>query len=103
MEGFFTPEIQEKLNAVMREYEIEIPSDAVAYCIEQVYDRLETFEFCDGETPCKEYDQEKHCCHRWTKVIRDTLNHMPKRKKGHWVEVYGYYTPGGDPVWKCSE
>ena len=27
----------------------------------------------------------------------------PERKKGHWVEVYGYYTPGGDPVWKCSE
>ena len=28
---------------------------------------LNEFEWC---TDCKEYDQEKHCCHRWTKVIR---------------------------------
>lgn len=24
-------------------------------------------------------------------------------KRGHWVIVHGYCTPGGDPVWKCSE
>lgn len=24
-------------------------------------------------------------------------------KKGKWVEVHGYATPGGDPVWACSE
>jgi len=24
-------------------------------------------------------------------------------KVGHWVEVHGYVTPGGDPVWACSE
>ena len=36
--------------------------------------QYETFEFCaQGEQPCKEYDQEKHCCHRWTKVIRQTI------------------------------
>lgn len=22
---------------------------------------------------CKEYDQDAHCCHRWTKVIRKTI------------------------------
>ena len=22
---------------------------------------------------------------------------------GRWVKVHGYATPGGDPVWKCSE
>ena len=22
---------------------------------------------------------------------------------GHWVKVRGYSTPGGDPVWRCSE
>lgn len=27
----------------------------------------------------------------------------PERKKGIWVKVSGYFTPGGDPVWKCSE
>lgn len=24
------------------------------------------------------------------------------RKKGKWVKVGGYATPGGDPVWRCS-
>lgn len=27
-------------------------------------------EWC---TNCKEYDQEKHCCPRWNRVIRETL------------------------------
>lgn len=26
-----------------------------------------------------------------------------EQKKGRWIEVGGYFTPGGDPVWKCSE
>ena len=30
----------------------------------------ESFEWC---TDCKEYDQEAHCCHRWSKVIRKTV------------------------------
>lgn len=37
----------------------------------------------------------------------DTIRALPSaelgRKKGHWVKVGGYFTPGGDPVWKCSE
>ena len=24
-------------------------------------------------------------------------------RRGRWVRVSGYVTPGGDPVWKCSE
>lgn len=60
----------------------------------------EVFEWCHD---CKEYDQEKHCCHRWTKVIRQTVEEMrsqqSERKKGEWTEykksfgVYGqiYY------------
>lgn len=31
------------------------------------------FEWCDT---CKEYDQEKHCCHRWSKVIRNTVEEL---------------------------
>ena len=47
---------------------------------------LETFEFCaDGKNPCKEYDQEKHCCHRWTKVIRKTVEEVKNR--GQWIPV----------------
>ena len=26
-----------------------------------------------------------------------------ERKTGHWVKVGGFVTPGGDPVWRCSE
>lgn len=33
----------------------------------------QTFKWC---TNCKEYDQEKHCCHRWSNVIRDTVEEM---------------------------
>ena len=33
----------------------------------------ESFEWCDG---CKEYDQESHCCHRWSKMIRKTVEEM---------------------------
>lgn len=24
-------------------------------------------------------------------------------KTGKWIKVYGFATPGGDPVWRCSE
>ena len=41
----------------------------------------EDFEWC---TDCKEYDQEKHCCHRWTKVIRKTVEEM---KSNQWIPV----------------
>lgn len=32
-----------------------------------------SFEWC---TDCKEYDQEAHCCHRWSKMIRKTVEEM---------------------------
>lgn len=28
---------------------------------------------------------------------------VPERKTGKWKAVHGYCTPGGDPVWACSE
>ena len=36
-------------------------------------------------------------------VIDDLPSVEPERKKGKWIEVYGYASPGDDPVWKCSE
>ena len=33
----------------------------------------QSFKWC---TSCREYDQEKHCCHRWSKVIRNTGDEM---------------------------
>ncbi len=61
----------------------------------------EEFEWCHD---CKEYDQDKHYCHRWTKVIRQTVEELKAQPKtGKWIEVHGFCTPGGDPVWACSE
>lgn len=34
------------------------------------------WEWCHD---CKEYDQESHCCHRWTKVIRKTVAELEER------------------------
>lgn len=33
----------------------------------------------------------------------DVLDEEIYVKKGHWVKVHGFVTPGGDPVWACSE
>ena len=61
----------------------------------------EEFEWCHD---CKEYDAERHCCPRWTKVIRKMVEEVRQgRPKGKWVKLHGYVTPGGDPVWCCSE
>ena len=60
----------------------------------------ESFEWCDG---CKEYDQEKHCCHRFSKIINQTVEEVRGTTAiGEWVKVHGFVTPGGDPVWRCS-
>lgn len=41
----------------------------------------EEFEWCHD---CKEYDQNAHCCHRWTKVIRNTVEELKAERKGKW-------------------
>lgn len=40
-------------------------------------DKME-WEWCHD---CKEYDQENYCCHRWTKVIRQTVAELEERYK----------------------
>ena len=52
----------------------------------------EQFEWCHD---CKEYDQNTHCCHRWTKVIRNTVNDLKTQgyepvRHGHWEFIGGY-------------
>lgn len=42
---------------------------------------LDKHEWCDD---CKEYDQEKHCCPRWNKVIGKTVEDM---KKNQWIHT----------------
>lgn len=50
----------------------------------------QSFKWC---TDCREYDQEKHCCHRYSKVIRNTVAEIDQEPKtGHWISrphIYG--------------
>ena len=72
-------------------------------CIQKILDipsaELETFEFCSGgDNPCKEYDQEKHCCHRWTKVIRQTVEEVKRQYALEYPKIIHckdckFYTP----------
>ena len=58
----------------------------------------EEFEWCHD---CKEYDQENYCCHRWTKVIRNTVAELTAdRPKGEWIYCEDYV---GHDGYKCSE
>lgn len=50
----------------------EAKSMAVAALLEQER-RGEAFEWC---TDCKEYDQANHCCHRFSKVIKETIDEI---------------------------
>lgn len=71
--------IPEKVNNRIRSYLGHgycIRDEDVKIIAEAIYNgrtELEAFEWC---TNCKEYDPEKHCCHRWTKVIRNTVNEL---------------------------
>ena len=52
---------------------------------------------------------EKHGLEwRYIKTLYPILQEIDEQpsinqKHGKWVKVGGYFTPGGDPVWKCSE
>ena len=51
----------------------------------------DTYEWCRD---CKEYDHNRHCCPRWNRVIRTTLEEAQlERKKGKWLDG-----PEGEPV-----
>lgn len=56
--------------------------------------KYNTDEWCHD---CKEYDQEKHCCPRYNKVIRNTVEEIKQSKVGHWI------TTKDKCWWECSE
>jgi rubrerythrin len=55
------------------------------------------FEWCHD---CKEYDQDAHCCHRWTKVIRNTVNDL--KTQGYELVRYGHWEIDKRGNWVCS-
>ena len=56
---------------------------------------------------CSEYDQNKHCCPRFNRVIRNAVEEVKKPKTGHWIEYTRVLAP--EPInrweqaWYCSE
>ena len=77
-------------------------TQAIEYVIDQqptVESEPVEFEWCHD---CKEYDQNAHCCHRWTKVIRNTVNDLKTQgyepvKYGQWIDING-----DGSLWRCS-
>lgn len=61
----------------------------------------ESFEWCHD---CKEYDQAQHCCHRWTKTIRKTVDELKQSaKQGAWQQCHITTPTGGQHcVWECD-
>ena len=62
-------------------------TDAEREKVREAIDTLENEwadEWCHD---CKEYDQEKCCCHRWTRVIRDTVEEVRETNRGKWIPV----------------
>lgn len=57
-------------------------------------------EWCNT---CKEYDQEKHCCPRWNRVIRTTL--QDAQRTGRWIDGKVKHIKNGElrNVRECSE
>lgn len=53
--------------------------------IETLEKQKGTFEWCSD---CAEYDKERHCCHRFTKVIRQTVEECKKEYANEgWIPV----------------
>ena len=60
----------------------------------------EEFEWCHD---CREYDKDAHCCHRWTKAIRKTVEELEAtwpeivhcRECRHWYTGDGYNHENG--------
>ena len=65
----------EQVIEIIERYKLRIPPTVYYELLADVRNEQEpqTFKWC---TDCKEYNQEKHCCPRWSKVIRDTVAEM---------------------------
>lgn len=72
--------------SVLKIYDAQWLREAVDMAIEalqEVQKHEETFEWC---TECKEYDKDNHCCHRWSKTIRNTVEELKTdRPHGEWI------------------
>ena len=59
--------------------------EAMTIAIAALEQQAEDNEWC---LDCKEYDKEQHCCHRFTKVIRQAVEeHQMEWPDGKWTPV----------------
>lgn len=49
-------------------------------CEKEFYPQKEEWQWCHD---CKEYDQENHCCHRWSNTIRKTVAELEEHYGKH--------------------
>lgn len=54
--------------------------DCAIKALKEVDEHHETFEWCND---CKEYDQEHHCCYRWSKQIQKTAIELQEYHDKH--------------------
>lgn len=50
--------------------------------MKQWFDHVEEQKYDEWCTGCKEYDPKRHCCPRWNRVIRETVEEMKHEKGG---------------------
>ena len=76
--------------------EIEVTGKANANAVlkytQMVSDRIKALPSAQSDldewcTDCKEYNQEKHCCPRWNRVIRETAEEIRKNAEQRWIPV----------------
>ena len=64
-----------------------------------VQPKYNTDEWCKT---CREYDQEKHCCPRFNRVIRNAVEEIKQPNIGHWIANAPQYDML-NPQYICSE
>ena len=87
------------IDAVHKNYDtiLDFTSDGktISYSIEDILSELPSgTDICVGGnlkydewcTDCKEYDQERHSCPRWNRVIRQTVEDVKAAQPG-WISV----------------
>ena len=91
----------EQILEIIERYKLRIPPTVYYELLADIRNEQEptSYQWC---TDCKEYDHEKHCCHRWSNVIRNTVEEMKQEPKtGHWIKIKPY--PLQMHNYECSE
>ncbi len=69
---------REEILEILENYKLRIPPTVFYDLKADIVNHEEEFEWCET---CREYDQEKHCCHRWSKVIRNAVEAIEQEPK----------------------